>query len=60
MHDLDKARDPIQRAEWAREDLREALRNLRTKLKALKDVLSEDTLAELQIALDNAESEADR
>lgn len=60
MHDLSEAKDPIQRAEWARADLREAAQDLRVAIAAVKDSLSEDTLAELQIVLNNAESEASR
>lgn len=35
MRDLSKANGPVQYAEWARENLREALRDLHAKLAAL-------------------------
>ncbi len=41
MRDLSRATDPIQRAEWARENLREALRYLRSKLEALAKAIDD-------------------
>lgn len=41
MRDLDKAKGPIQRAEWARENLREATRDLRAKLEAVAKIIDD-------------------
>jgi len=60
MFDLSKAESPEQRSTWARENLHETARELRATFNELKNVLTEDTFASLQIALNNAEGEAGR
>jgi hypothetical protein len=39
LHDLDKAADPIQRAQWSKANVRIALRNVRIALESLHAVL---------------------
>lgn len=49
-YDLDKARDPIQLAEWSRANLRMALRDVRIALKELMKSLDASERAESRAA----------